>query len=78
MAAHTGLGVAQVDHVVLDKIRMQGDVAQAALATVSDVRHTINVPRLLTVLGDYEEVALLFRHQHAAVRQESQGPGLVE
>ena len=40
---------------------MQGDVAQATLAAVRDVRHAIDVRGLLTVLGDDEEVALLFR-----------------
>ena len=78
MAAHTRFGVAHVDHVILDEIRMQGDVAQATLAAVRDVRHAIDVRGLLTVLGDDEEGAFLFRHQHAAVWQEGEGPWLVE
>ena len=57
---------------------MQGDVTEPALAAVGDVGHAADAPRLLTVLGGDEHGALLFRDQHAPVRKEGEGPGLVE
>ena len=70
--------IAEIDITVALEFRVQGDVAEPALAAVVDIRCAADRPRLLAVLGDDEDIALLLGDEHAAVRQEGHGPGLVE
>ena len=71
-------GVAQIDEPVLGELRVQHDVAQAALAAVVDVWHAGDLRGFLSLLRDDEEIPLHLRHEHAAIGQECQCPGLVE
>ena len=76
--AHPAFNVAQVDKAVLREIRMQGDIAQATLAAINQVRHAAQGAGFLPELVDDEEIAFFFGDQHAAVRQKRHGPGLIE
>ena len=76
--AKAALGVAQVDDAVVAVIRMQGNIAEATLAPVGNIRYAVDRIGPLSLAGDDEQIALLFRHEHAPVRQESKRPGLVE
>ena len=69
---------APVDEVVLRVIRMQDHVHQPALAVRRDLRQACDRLRVqLAVPGD-AQAAFAFGHQHAAVRQECERPGMAE
>ena len=76
--ADATLGVAEIDNAVVGKVRVHEDVAQPALATVVDIGHAADRARLLAILRDDKQGALLLRNQHAAVGKKRQGPGLIE
>ena len=76
--AVAGFGVADVHGMVVGELRVQRDVAEAALAAVIDFRHPADVADLAT--GDVDEFqrALFLGDQQAAVGQEGHRPRLVE
>src|SRR5688572_22278653 len=77
-ATGAALGEAQVDQPVLRELRVKSDVAQAALAAVVHVGYAGDLPGHFALRRDDEEIALLLRHQHSAVGQYCERPGLVE
>jgi hypothetical protein len=70
-----GLGICQVDVVVGGVVGRKIDAQETALTTIKN-RGNAGDRRLLTRLRDQPEMAILFRDDHAAIRQESDAPGL--
>ena len=79
LAALARRGVGEIDPAVLRVIRVQHHVEQAALADRRDRRQSGNRNGIEFAVGRHQpQAARPLRHQHAAVRQESQPPRVLQ
>ena len=78
VAAVAGLGIAQIHQAVLAEVRVERDVEKAALITRVHLRHARDRLRDLALGRDMAERPRPLGHQHAAVRQKSERPGMAE
>ena len=77
-AAGSRLRVGEVDRAVLGKAGVDRDVEQAALAPRRHVRHAGDGVGHAAVSLDVAQPPRTLGHEHAAVRQERQPPGMLE
>ena len=77
-AAVHRLGIAEIDGMVLRVAAVEHDVEQAALAGRENLRHAGERGRELAVRGDDAHAPRPLGHQHAAVGQEGERPGMIE
>jgi hypothetical protein len=77
-AAFHLIGIAQEDSPALGEAAVDDDIEQPALARRPDLRHPGQRRRQLAVLADKAQPAGPFGHQHAAVGQEGESPGIDE
>jgi hypothetical protein len=72
------VGVGKVDRPVVREAGVEGDVEQAALVAAEDLGRAGNRRLAQSAVLDQSQGTVLLRHQHAAIGQEGQGPGLLE
>ena len=77
-ATAAGLREAQIHQTVLGELRMQHDIEQAALAAGLHARHAGDRTRQGAVDVDEAEAPGTLRHQHPAIGQEGEPPGMFE
>src|SRR3954454_1365766 len=77
-ATLAGLRTGEINKAVLGELWIERDIQEAALVPRIDARHAAKRRRELPVSGHDPQPARPLRHQHAAIRQEGQTPGVVE
>jgi hypothetical protein len=75
-AAVDRLGIGEIKDVVLREVAVEDDVEQAALAAGENRRHAGERLRQRAVARDDAQAAGSFGHQHAAVGQKGERPGM--